>query len=296
MRAVIDIGSNSVLLLIGERRDDGLVRVCRDECRITRLSEGASASGKFSAKAMARTLAVLDEYAKICRSYQLIPRVLATEGVRMASEPDQFLRPANEVLGTQVEVISGADEARSSYVSVALEVLPEVSHEELRVLDIGGASTELSVGRGHEYQDLISHPIGSVRLTEALLHHDPPTEQEMAKLEYTVREEFVKQPLAPFPKLYGLAGTVTTCAALILRLQQYERTTIDASEFSFGQVLELRDQLAAETTAQRQKRKCLEPGRADVIVAGATILVEAMRHCGASILAVKDRGFRYAYL
>lgn len=294
MKAVIDIGSNSVLLLVGERAADGSVRVETDRATITRLSAGVAASGRIAPESIERTLACLGEYAQEVARRGVELQAVATEGVRMASNADDFLGPAAEVLGTPVEMISGEEEARLSYLSVALEnAEPNAA---LRVIDIGGASTELVVGHGTTIDGRVSHRIGSVRLTEECVRHDPITTDELAEIERRARAAFASQPLEPGPVLVGLAGTVTTAAALLLDLQAYDRDAVDGRSFSRERVLALKDALAAETIEQRADRPCVGRGRADVIVTGVTILHCALEHCGADTLLCRDRGLRYALL
>lgn len=291
MRAVIDIGSNSILLLVGRRGPGGRLTIVRDEARIARISEGAAESGQLDPAAIERALAILREYRSLADGVPVC--AVATEGLRMASNKDEFLLPAQEILGGPVELISGSREAELSYRSVALE------HDQpgvLRVIDIGGASTELVSGHGLEIESVVSHPIGSVRLTERLVHEDPPSRSSIDAVAQTARDAFAGQPLEPAAELHGLAGTVTTCAALLLGLERYDRDRVHGSRFAAGEIRALRDSLAAQPQAQRASRPCLPPGRADVIVAGLTILLAAMEHSGAGHLSVRDRGLRYALL
>lgn len=293
MRAVIDIGANSVLLLLAERDADGRVVVHSDHSRVTRLSQNVAQTRRLDSEAIERTLTVLREYRALAQEHEAPLQVVATEGLRMASNPRAFLEPAAEALGQPVRLIAGSEEAELSYRSVAQEVADD---ELLRVLDIGGGSTELVAGIGMDVLDSRSHPIGSVRLTEQYLHNDPPTLSQVAMVAQSSREAFAEQLLPPQPVLYGLAGTVTTVAGLLLGLQQYDRKQIDGSRWTPAQVEALRDRLAEQTTEQRSRSPMLPPGRADVIVAGTTILVEALRHCGAQTLVVRDRGLRYALI
>lgn len=290
MKGVIDIGTNSVLLLLAERRPDGSLRVLRDESRVTRLGQGAAASGELHPDAIERTLAVLAEYRQLAEAAGATLEPVATEGLRMASNRDAFLEGARDVLGVDVQLISGDREAELSYLSVAREEEPSP----LRVLDIGGGSTELVVGDGETIVSRCSHRIGSVRLTERWIDADPPTPGALRAMEDAALEAFAKQPLEPAPVLHGLAGTVTTAAALMLGLTSYARDRVDGTRWATDDVRHLRDMLARETVAERMKRPCLPAGRADVIVAGATILWVALRHCGATTLVVRDRGLRYA--
>ncbi|HVI04071.1 MAG TPA: Ppx/GppA family phosphatase [Enhygromyxa sp.] len=293
-RAVIDIGSNSVLLLVGARRQDGSLEIVRDEATVTRVSEGAAARGTLLPAAIERTLAVLRRYRELAeRDGVTSIEAVATEGLRMAQNAREFLEPAAELLGSEVRLISGDEEARLSYRSVALEH-PDV--DPLRVIDIGGASTELVVGHGLDVEQAVSHRIGSVRLSEQLGDGHPPSERALAAMHATALQTFASQPLAPHPVLYGLAGTVTTAAAVVLELERYDRDRVDNTTLSRAAVVALRSRLAALTLDQLRAIPLIGHGRADVVVAGVTILLAALEHCGADMLLVRDRGLRYALL
>ncbi|WAS90165.1 Ppx/GppA phosphatase family protein [Nannocystis punicea] len=293
-RAVIDIGTNSVLLLIARWHGRDL-EIALDQATITRLGKGVAATGVLAPESIARTLAVLRQYRETAAQYGATPMAVTTEGVRLANNRDDFLRPAAEVLGAPVRLLSGAEEAELSYRSVAQEL---GSAEALRVLDIGGGSTELAVGEGERLISSVSHPIGAVRLYERFVAHDPPEPSEVAAIEIEALETFQRgQPLEPYPILTGLAGTVTTAAAMLRELPAYDREEVDCKAFPYVQVRDLRDRAAQVTAAERCRIwPALDPARADVIVAGLTILVAAMKHCGAQVLSVRDRGLRYALI
>lgn len=294
MRAVIDIGSNSVLLLVGQRRADGSLEIVRDLSTVARVSEGAAASGVLLPVAIERTLAVLQRYREIASADGVDEiEAVATEGLRMASNASEFLEPAAAVLGSPVRLLSGDEEARLSYRSVALEH-PNVAP--LRVIDIGGASTELVVGRGLEVEQAVSHRLGSVRITEQLGDGHPPSAAALERMHAHAREVFTSQPLAPHDTLYGLAGTVTTATAVLLELERYDRDAVDRTLVGISSLRSLRDRLAGMTLAQLSAIPTVGPGRADVIVGGVTILIAALEHCGATMLMVRDRGLRYALL
>ena len=291
-RAVIDIGTNSVLLLIARRAVGSAVEVLLDQSTITRLGKGAGQSGVLAPDAIARTLAVLRRYRETAEAHGASLLAVTTEGVRMASNRDDFLAPAAEVLGEPVRLLGGDEEAELSYRSVAQET---GGAGPLRVIDTGGGSTEIAVGEGMTLLSSASHRIGAVRLTERFVTSDPPTPETVAAIEQEALATFGRgQPLAPHPVLHGVAGTVTTAAALLLGLEKYDREKVDGTRFAAAQVRALRDELARETSAERCRRPALDPGRADVVVAGLTILVAALQHCGATELAVRDRGLRYA--
>ncbi len=290
MRAVIDLGSNSVLLLVAERDPDGNVVVERDLATITRIGRGVAERGSLDPAAVARTLEVLAEYRRIAQSQDAELVAVATEGLRLASDRDRFVEEASRTLGVPLTIISGDEEARLSYLSVAHESPPGP----LRVVDIGGASTELIVGDGVEIDSRVSHRVGSVRLTEQYVRHDPPLPAELDTIAAAAREALASQPVAPYPVLHGLAGTVTTAGALLADLPAYDRDAVDGVTASIEQVEALRDRMAAMTTAERAAVPTIDVGRADVFVAGVVILLEVMRHVGADTLVVRDRGLRYA--
>ncbi|HWB77976.1 MAG TPA: hypothetical protein VG755_23590 [Nannocystaceae bacterium] len=279
-----------MLLLVGERGADGRVRIVEDRAKICRLGQGVAQSGRLLPEAIARTLAALTEYRDIAVQHGAEIVAVATEGLRMAGDPERFLAPAQQALGAPIRIISGDEEAELSYRSIA----SEHAGGPLRVLDIGGASTELVVGDGLQVFERRSHPIGSVRLTERFVTHDPPTAHEVAQIEDTARLAFAGQPVPPLAELHGLAGTVTSAGALMLGLGEYDRDRVDGTRFTAEQIVALRDRLAAMTLAERVAIPILGTGRGDVIVAGMTILVAALQHCGATTLVVRDRGLRFA--
>ncbi|PRQ09652.1 Guanosine-5'-triphosphate,3'-diphosphate pyrophosphatase [Enhygromyxa salina] len=291
---MIDIGSNSVLLLLARRGPDGALSIIRDESTVARVSEGAASRGTLSAEAIERTLEVLRRYRSLADA-EGVTRItaVATEGLRMGSNAAEFLVPASELLGAEVRLISGDEEARLSYRSVALEH-PEV--DPLRVIDIGGGSTELVVGRGLEVEQAVSHRLGSVRISELLSDGHPPSAAALDRMLAHAREVLSAQPLAAEPELYGLAGTVTTVTGLLLGLDRYDRELVDRRRVGIGEIARLRGRLASLSLAELQAMPMLGVGRADVVVGGITILLAALEHCGAQTLVVRDRGLRYALI
>ncbi len=294
MKAVIDIGSNSVLLLVAERDASGALNIVRDMATVARVSEGAAARGTLSPEAIARTLEVLRSYrARASADGVADIEAVATEGLRMASNAEEFLAPASEILGSAVRLISGEEEARLSYRSVALE---HRSVAPLRVIDIGGASTELVCGRGLDIDEAVSHRLGSVRVSESHGDGHPPSPAALEAIYAHAREVLASQPLAAHSELYGLAGTVTTAAGVLLELEHYDRDRVDGTRVSVGQLRALQRRLAQLDLAQLRAIPLVGVGRADVVVGGVTILLAALDHCGARTLVVRDRGLRYALL
>ncbi len=296
MHAVVDVGTNTALLVVGARDAKGALHIVADEARITRLGEGVARTGVLREDAMARTLAALADYRDRAHAHGASLQVVATEGLRLASNRAVFEARALAILDAPLQLISGEEEAQLAYASVACDVPHDAP---LSVLDIGGGSTELATGIGPQLHSRISHKIGSVRLTEACVHNDPPSGAEMARMHDLARQAFAQHtPFAwpTLPILHGVAGTVTTTAALLLGLSHYERAQVDGTAWTRPHIESLLGELAAVSVANRIRPGILPAGRADVIVAGLIILLAAMEHVGAHTLLCRDRGLRFALL
>lgn len=295
--ATIDCGTNTVLLLVAEVSLAGQGRPravpIEERLEITRLGQGLDQSGVLREDAMARTLAALCSHAERARALGA-SRVVAvgTESLRAAKNGGEFLARAAQA-GVPIRVLSGAEEAQASFRSV-VESLPPPPGGSWSVLDIGGGSTELIVGR-RAPEEARSVPIGSVRLTERLLRHDPPTADERAALHRTIDEALDALP-APRGALCGLAGTVTTVAALHLRMERYERERIDGLRLPVAAIAAQVERLAGLSLAERRGLAGLDPRRADVIYAGAEILYRVALRAGVDEVTVSDRGVRWGVL
>jgi exopolyphosphatase/guanosine-5'-triphosphate,3'-diphosphate pyrophosphatase len=290
--ASIDCGTNTLLLLIAEV-DGGQAVALEERAEIVRLGEGLDRSGELAEAAIARTLATLDDYVGRIEAHGCA-RVLAvaTEATRKARNGDDFLARANahlERVGGKMEVIDGEREARLCWHAVNAS-FPELTGART-VLDIGGGSTELLVG-SETIEGVISLPIGSVRLTERLIAHDPPTAEERAAVGAAVDEALARAP-APRGTLVGIAGTVTTLAAMALELTTYVGERVHGSELPYATVVGLMERLATTPLADRRRTPGLDPKRADVIYAGAVILERVMARAQADSCLVSDRGIRW---
>jgi len=290
--AAIDCGTNTILLLIAEVDGEG-VRAVEDHAEIVRLGEGLDASGVLKAEAIARALAALDRYVERIRDNGCA-HVLAvgTEAIRRASNGHLFVNEATARLGTvggRFQVIDGEREARLSWRAV------NASFPQLRgvrtVVDIGGGSTELIVGE-REIESVISVPIGSVRLTERILKHDPPAESEQAALVETI-DRALDGAAPPRGAVVGIAGTVTTLAAMALALDSYDAERVHGSQLAAPALRETIAALARTPVADRRRTPGLDPKRADVIYAGAVILERVLARAGADRCLVSDRGIRW---
>lgn len=299
----IDIGTNSVLLLIAEARGDEVVALL-ELATITRLGQGVDRTRALDGAAVERTLACLGTYAAelAARGVTLLD-VVGTSAMRDAAGGEAFRERAATLLGVLPRVISGDEEARLSFEG-ALVGLPAAStgdEGDTLVFDIGGGSTELVIGRGASVRAAHSLDVGSVRLTERHVATDPPSDAELQ----AVRED-VRAALATLPvdvaaargagtrlNLVGVAGTVTSLAALARDVDPYDADRVHGARLSVEELHALTRRLAGMTTAARKDLPGLSPQRADVIVAGAVLCEEVVAWAGAEALTVSDRGVRW---
>ncbi len=293
--AAVDCGTNSTRLLVVD--DDG--RQLARLMRITRLGQGVDATGVLDPSAVARTLAVLQEYREVLDDQGVrATRMAATSAVRDASNGQEFLDAASRAVGVPAELLSGKEEGRLAFAGATSD-LP--SSDGLHVVvDIGGGSTELVVGRvGDDGRspDVVSLDFGCVRLTERFFHHDPPLSAEEVAC-----AGFVTQGLDGAARtvpalegdgkterhLVGLAGTVSTLSMLARGLREYDWDRVHHSTLELGAVERWCTILLAEPSSARARRPGIVEGREDVIAAGAVVLREVMRRFGFSQCLVSE--------
>ena len=273
--AAIDCGTNSTRLLVhdGQRSLERLMR-------ITRLGQGVDATGRLAPDAIERTLDVLREYRRVIdRLGVTTTRMTATSAARDAENRDAFFDGARAVIGVDAELLSGDEEGRLSFVGATADLAP--TDGPFLVVDIGGGSTEFSYGT-IECEYTRSIDIGCVRLTEKYIHHDPPRPEELVACLSIVEayvDEIVREfpDIAASPSFVGLAGTVSTTAAVELGLAEYDRDRVHHFVLTRAAVEDVFRTLATENRAERLGNPGLEVGRADVIVGGLCVLVQIMR-------------------
>jgi exopolyphosphatase/guanosine-5'-triphosphate,3'-diphosphate pyrophosphatase len=291
--ATIDVGTNSVLLLIVESTDDGL-RAVYEEAVVTRLGQGVDAHQRLAEQAVARTLSCLSRYAAQIEAHGAAQRAaVATSVLRDAADGDGFLDRAASILGTRPEIISGDEEAALTFRGALTGLsLPDGA---VGVGDIGGGSTELIRGTvaPATIHQAASVDIGCVRLTERLLAHDPPTADEITSLRWVARNALADAPALRGSPLGGVGGTLTTLAALILQVVPYQGERVHGQRLSEAQLAAALASLSELPLARRRELAGLDPARADVIVAGAVIAQELLRHAQATEIIVSDRGVRW---
>ena len=285
--AAIDCGTNTVKLLIGALPD-----VAVRETRIVRLGQGVDATGRLGDDALARTFEALDHYAELIRQHGATRvRFCATSATRDAENSEEFTQGVRARLGVVPEVLSGAEEARLAYEGAVRHLRDEPALPVL-VVDIGGGSTELIRGASVTAPPSAAHSmdIGSVRLHERHLRSDPPTLAEITACVGDIERHLDACPVSPAraATVVGVAGTVTSVAAGVLDLPAYDRDAIDQAVLPVEQVHAMVDRLVGMTVTERLALPWLDPGRADVIDAGALILSRVLRRTPVETLLVSE--------
>lgn len=297
--AAIDVGTNTVLLLVAERRGGAFVPVL-ERAEITRLGRGVDATGRLDPAAIRETVAAVAEFTRAARGLGAEGIVcVATSAARDASNGAAFFEAARAEAGVSPEVVSGDEEARLVWASAWRDF--GVPGAPLAVLDVGGGSTELSFGDGPAPAGRTSLQVGAVRLTERHVRSDPVVSGELSRLREAAREAV--RPLEPLfrerrgaGRLVGVAGTVTTLSAVAQRLPAYDPERVHGSALGLDEVEALVLRLSAMSVKERAALPGMEPKRADVILAGAIVVAEAMRATGFDRLTVSDRGVRWGLL
>lgn len=273
--AAIDCGTNSIRLLIADPVN-GRLRDVHREMRIVRLGQGVDATGRFAGEALDRTRAALVDYGALCTAHRVQRvRMVATSAARDAANRDVFFAMTADVLGVSAEVISGSEEAELSFRGAVNEL--DLAGAPFVVVDLGGGSTEIVLGESAVSAG-VSADIGCVRVTERCLHSDPPTPAEVAAGRALVRErlgEALRAVAVEQARTWvGVAGTMTTLAALAHRMPTYDSAVIHLSRVSIERLLQVCDGLIGMTRAQRAALGPMHEGRADVIGAGAIVVQE----------------------
>lgn len=293
-RACIDIGTNSVKLLVADVEDQRIVNIPRQLAAPTRIGQGVNKTCELLPEAMDRTVAVVQHFkqeAELLGASEIIP--VATSAVRDAQNRDVFMQEVTARTGLKPLVISGREEARLTYIGVCSD--PQLHSRKLIMLGVGGGSSEFVVGQAGEIEDIFSVNTGCVRLTEEFIHSDPVAPDELQKvIEYVT--SLLHSRLAGISMddrcMVGVGGTISS----LLYIHQLK------ADGTHRYVLQ-RDELASTLTylsrmklEDRKKVPGLAPQRADVIVAGAAIFSAVMNMLDAKEIAVSGRGMRYGVL
>jgi exopolyphosphatase/guanosine-5'-triphosphate,3'-diphosphate pyrophosphatase len=296
--AGVDIGTNSVRILVAEVEGSGKtlnLRTLHRLMNITRLGQGVDERGYLSGEAMERTAAVLREYRELMSEEEVEAwDIAATSAARDAANAEDFLLLVEEIMESRPRMLSGNEEAQLSFLGATYDLgalLPP--GDAVLIVDIGGGSTEMVVGRDGDILEEISLDVGCVRMSERYLAHDPPLQRELEDMEGFVRSLLAPQAgrisCLPPRLLVGLAGTVTTLSGLQQGLQRYDGDAIHHSWLNLQEVRELYARLSSVPLAERKTLMRLEPGRADVIVGGTGVLLVLLRELGWEKLLVSEK-------
>ena len=285
--AAIDCGTNSTRLLVSRGGTETLDRLMT----ITRLGEGVDQTGRLAPAAIDRTRDCLRRYREVMDRHGVEAlRITATSAARDAANRDELFDVAEAVVGTRPELLSGPAEGELSFRGATADLDPDLGP--FLVVDLGGGSTELSVGTT-VCEAALSLDVGCVRLTEKYLHSDPPRPEELhacISVTGTYLDDVDREmPAARQARTFvGLAGTISTAAAVEQGLHGYDRDKIHHFELTKAAAEDVFRTLATESRADRVFNPGLEPGRVDVIVGGMAVLVKIMRHFGFETCLVSE--------
>jgi exopolyphosphatase / guanosine-5'-triphosphate,3'-diphosphate pyrophosphatase len=296
----IDIGTNTILCLIAEFKSDGGFDVIDDLAEITRLGQGVDRAGVISRDGEERSLEVLRRYLERCRRLNVEEIVaVGTSALRDARNSAAVRDRFKEELGFEIRVISGNEEAAYSFLAVQKGLA--LAGQELLVVDVCGGSTEFIRGNAAGVSQAVSIDIGSVRLTEQFLHSDPARQDECAKMISVIEKELARLPDqwlrdGPALTLVGIAGTFTTLAAIEKKLLRYAHAEVHGSRLTLNEVRWQMALFQSKTIEERKAIPGLDPGRADVMLAGAILIERIMTAFHAERVIVSDQGVRYGLL
>jgi exopolyphosphatase/guanosine-5'-triphosphate,3'-diphosphate pyrophosphatase len=290
--AVVDIGTNSTRLLIADTEDHRVTDELDRESVVTRLGKGVDADGSLNDEAMDRVFSTLEDYRERIDHHD-VDRALAvlTSAVRDASNGQEFAQTVRQRFGLEPHILSGEQEARLTFLGATSERDPDDSTPTL-VIDIGGGSTEMVIGTGHEVSFHVSNQTGVVRQTERHIHNDPPTPEEREALAEDVRGIFAdgvpEDQRRAVEHAIAVAGTATSLGAIAQKLEPYDPDKVHGYLLSAAEIENMLEELASVPLEERRKTPGLHPDRAPTIVAGAIILLETVRLFGLGQVEVSE--------
>jgi exopolyphosphatase/guanosine-5'-triphosphate,3'-diphosphate pyrophosphatase len=297
--AGIDIGTLTCRLLIADISSTGSLIELHSARRMLRLGEGVDQSKRLKREAMDRVTHCLGAWRTLIDGYHVHAyTAVATSAVRDAQNRQQFLDQVKSETGLDVEVLTGQEEANRTLLGIRSGLAPDIT--DLLALDIGGGSTEFLFHQQAQPPLMRSIDIGVVRLSERLLHHDPPTKEEIQQARDWIRKETAEaaaaMPRAVGVRFVGTAGSITSLAAMAQRLPAYEPARVHNYRLSLQTITELEQELLTRSTSARSGMPGLEKNREDVIAAGAIILRTVMETLGERECLVSDLGLREGLL
>jgi exopolyphosphatase/guanosine-5'-triphosphate,3'-diphosphate pyrophosphatase len=290
--AAIDIGTNTILMVIGEIEANGNLSYTRNEHSIARLGEALDRTGIINPNAIERAKKILIEYKNLCDSLGVLHiSAVGTAALREAMNGKEVSEKLSEIINTNIRIISGEEEAKLSFLGTI------ESDEPCIVVDIGGGSTELIYGQNHKVIKRYSLPIGAVKLTERFFRIQPTGKENISEAEKTIGAVLSQIDLSDFKgKLYGVAGTPTTLAAMAQNLKKYSKEKVQGYILTSDVIEHLLNRLLKCTIEEIKKINGIHPDRADIITAGTLLLKCLLTLLGKTEFTVSTQGLRYGVL
>ncbi len=295
-QAVVEIGTNSVKYTVAELQD-GAVAFVKDINSVTRLGEGLDKTGVLSREAMERTAAVVADYVEQSHTDGAEQvEVIGTMALRSARNSNDFAKRVKELAHTDLRVISGEEEAGLSFAAVLGELQGSVARDML-VFDMGGGSTEFVYSALGKITRAFSINLGSVRLTENFLPYAPAPLSAVTRLKAVIRSELVKNGVKGQPAyLAGTGGNLTTLFMVKEQMAEYDAEKLSGAVMSKTELEALINEIARRTIDERRAMRGMNPARADVVLAGACIVLSVMEITESRLVRLSLRGLRHAYL
>ena len=295
--ASIDIGTNTILMLIGEIDESLSIRRIEDFYEVPRVGKSVSVTKRLDGDSIERGMRVLRRYRSIAEDYR-VDRIVAsaTSAIRDAENRQEFIEPIKDDFGIDVEVIDGSTEAKLAFLG-ALSGVSETAEPAL-VIDIGGGSTELSYGTGMKPTYVLSLDIGAVRVTEKFFVHNPPNPDELREASEFIDNAFTNYSFSEIvpEQIFAVAGTATTLALIAQRKYEFDIAAVTNYEMSFDELRNVFEELRSKSPAEIRKLTKAAEGREDVLLAGALILLQILEAAKAKKFFATDHGLRYGYL
>ncbi len=292
--ASIDIGTNTILLLIAEVNSNSITKILHDEQVIARLGKGVDADRIINQETFVRAENFLRTYKQTCDQFGVDKiSAVGTSALRDAANNTEFVAYIKEKIGIEIEIISGEEEAKWTYLGAISEFIERT--EKYSVIDIGGGSTEIIIGDSKNIISNMSIDIGSVRITERILKDSPPEDSALIEAHEFILSQIPKEYVNNIHSTFavGVAGTLTTLAALHQKLPHYIPEKVGGYTLTFDDVCAMFALLKDKSVRQISAFPQISAGRADIILAGIMILMGFMESSGLKQITVSDRGLRY---
>jgi exopolyphosphatase/guanosine-5'-triphosphate,3'-diphosphate pyrophosphatase len=295
--AAIDIGTNTLLMLVADVSQAGILDVVHEEQIIARLGKGVDATGRITAETFTRGIGFLKRLMSIAGERgATVVVATGTSALRDALNGAEFVRDVKSRIGLDIEIISGQEEAELTYRGAVSEFLRSPgAHRSYAVLDIGGGSTELTIGEESAVLRKASLNVGALRLTERILKSSPPSSSAITRALSEVRSWVATLPgLLPTTCLIGVAGTVTTLAAIDLQLPVFDPKLVGGHFLKLETIEQIYESIRTKTVLEMIRTyPQVQAGRADILCAGMMVLMESLRRFGTPGITASARGLRY---